>query len=276
MSAATASSEKRIGSDDEDWRAFEADLLQRPPAPAATEGSRYNQPQVELSGIEKSEANQVSSPTVSSLVTTPASFSDYEALCSALVDTPASDTSASAYQPIPPVQNFQESIDSPASEEQLPPVTHSVESLCEKHDSTSAAVYVAGESTPGAKSVVDSTSEVQESTVVAPNLLVNPILPPPDRPTGGDADLNKMNQDSKSLMNFVPEQRLTCLKEGKRKASEDPESPTAAKRIKHTDSVEPESEPKPKVPAIPFPEKVNIHTLLTDSFTRVAIGIVLT
>lgn len=48
--------------------------------------------------------------------------------------------------------------------------------------------------------------------------------------------------------------KLTCTIEGKRKASEDPESPVAAKRIKHDDSAEPE--PKPKVPAIPFPEKV--------------------
>lgn len=179
--------------------------MQRPPAPAATEGSRYNQPQVELSTIDKSEANKASSPTVSSLVTTPASFSDNEALCSALVDTPASETPTSACQSIPPVQDFQESIDSPPSEERLPPVNHSVESLCEKHSSKSATVHVADIFTPGAKSVVDSTSEVQESTVVAPSLLVDPIIPSPDCTTGGNADLDKMNQDSKSPMNLISE-----------------------------------------------------------------------
>lgn len=147
---------------------------------------------------------------MSSLVTTPASFCDNEALCSALLDTPASDTSASACQSIPPVQDFQESINSPPSEEDhlaplLPPVNPSVESQCERDKSTSAAVHVANEITPGAKSVVDSTSEVQDSTVVTPTLLVDPILPPPDCPTGGDAELDKMNQDSKSLMNLVPE-----------------------------------------------------------------------
>lgn len=42
--------------------------------------------------------------------------------------------------------------------------------------------------------------------------------------------------------------------DGKRKATEDPTSPAAAKRVKHDDSAEPP--PKPKMAVIPFPEKV--------------------
>lgn len=50
---------------------------------------------------------------------------------------------------------------------------------------------------------------------------------------------------------------LTRVLEGKRKATEDPESPTAAKRVKVDVSAEPEpAEAAPKAPAIPFPEKV--------------------
>ncbi|KAK3299980.1 Bromodomain-containing protein [Chaetomium fimeti] len=41
---------------------------------------------------------------------------------------------------------------------------------------------------------------------------------------------------------------------GKRKASDEPPSPTISKRVKHDDSAEPESKPA-KTPAIPFPEK---------------------
>lgn len=45
--------------------------------------------------------------------------------------------------------------------------------------------------------------------------------------------------------------------EGKRKATEDPESPSAAKRVKVDASAEPEPAGiTPKVPAIPFPDKV--------------------
>jgi hypothetical protein len=43
----------------------------------------------------------------------------------------------------------------------------------------------------------------------------------------------------------------------KRKASEDPSSPSASKRIKHAESVEPAEEQKPMaMKPIPFPEKV--------------------
>ncbi|KAK4129365.1 histone acetyltransferase-like protein [Parathielavia appendiculata] len=41
---------------------------------------------------------------------------------------------------------------------------------------------------------------------------------------------------------------------GKRKASDEPSSPVASKRVKHDNSAEPEEKPA-KVPAIPFPEK---------------------
>ncbi|KAK4041549.1 histone acetyltransferase [Parachaetomium inaequale] len=41
---------------------------------------------------------------------------------------------------------------------------------------------------------------------------------------------------------------------GKRKASDEPSSPVASKRVKHDNSAEPEKKPA-KVPAIPFPEK---------------------
>ncbi|KAF3357523.1 Pre-mRNA-splicing factor 18 [Verticillium dahliae VDG1] len=41
----------------------------------------------------------------------------------------------------------------------------------------------------------------------------------------------------------------------KRKASEDPSSPAASKRIKHDESAEPEPEPKVAMKPIPFPEK---------------------
>ncbi|KAH6634023.1 histone acetyltransferase-like protein [Chaetomium sp. MPI-SDFR-AT-0129] len=41
---------------------------------------------------------------------------------------------------------------------------------------------------------------------------------------------------------------------GKRKASDEPHSPTASKRVKHDNSAEPEK-PLAKIPAIPFPEK---------------------
>lgn len=50
---------------------------------------------------------------------------------------------------------------------------------------------------------------------------------------------------------------LTKVLEGKRKATEDPESPSAAKRVKVDVSAEPEAaETALKAPAIPFPEKV--------------------
>lgn len=70
-----------------------------------------------------------------------------------------------------------------------------------------------------------------------------------------DGDV-EMNQDSTSLPISLrcAQAQLTCLTEGKRKASEDPESPVASKRIKHAESAAPES--KPTVPIIPFPEKV--------------------
>jgi histone acetyltransferase len=47
---------------------------------------------------------------------------------------------------------------------------------------------------------------------------------------------------------------LTRAKDAKRKATEEPASPVATKRIKHNDSVEPEK--KPVMKPIPFPEKV--------------------
>jgi hypothetical protein len=46
--------------------------------------------------------------------------------------------------------------------------------------------------------------------------------------------------------------------DGKRKATQDPTSPAAAKRIKHDDSAEPP--PKPKMAVIPFPEKVCVES----------------
>lgn len=46
--------------------------------------------------------------------------------------------------------------------------------------------------------------------------------------------------------------------DGKRKATEDPASPAAAKRVKHDDSAEPP--PKPKMAVIPFPEKVCVES----------------
>jgi histone acetyltransferase len=46
------------------------------------------------------------------------------------------------------------------------------------------------------------------------------------------------------------------MADGKRKASADPPSPAATKRVKHADEpTEPEKKPV-KIPAIPFPEKV--------------------
>jgi histone acetyltransferase len=45
--------------------------------------------------------------------------------------------------------------------------------------------------------------------------------------------------------------------DGKRKAEEEPESPTPSKRIKQDDSAEP-PEKKPEIKRIPFPEKVTI------------------
>lgn len=188
--------------------------MQRHPAAAAaaaaSEGPGLDQRQVELSDIDKSETNKTSSPNVSALVTTPASLSDNEALCSTLAGTPASDTPTSVCQSIPPVQDFQESINSPPSEGHSlaplhppvnPPVNPSVPSPCDKHKSTATTVHVADEVTSCAKStaVVDLISQIQESTVIAPRFFVDPISPPPNCPTGGDVDLDTMNQDSKSL-----------------------------------------------------------------------------
>lgn len=51
---------------------------------------------------------------------------------------------------------------------------------------------------------------------------------------------------------------VTMKDDGKRKATEDPASPAAAKRVKHDDSAEPP--PKPKMAVIPFPEKVCLET----------------
>jgi len=48
--------------------------------------------------------------------------------------------------------------------------------------------------------------------------------------------------------------------DGKRKATEEPSTPSAAKRLKQ-DSV-PETETKPKIPAIPFPEKVTTYRIV--------------
>lgn len=45
--------------------------------------------------------------------------------------------------------------------------------------------------------------------------------------------------------------------DGKRKASDEPPSPVASKRVKHDNSAEPEKR-LAKIPAIPFPEKVNL------------------
>jgi len=45
--------------------------------------------------------------------------------------------------------------------------------------------------------------------------------------------------------------------DGKRKATDEPSSPTATKRVKHHESIEPEKKPR-IIPAIPFPEKVRI------------------
>ena len=45
----------------------------------------------------------------------------------------------------------------------------------------------------------------------------------------------------------------------KRKASEDPSSPAASKRLKHDDSAEPqEEEKKQELKPIPFPDKVRM------------------
>lgn len=49
----------------------------------------------------------------------------------------------------------------------------------------------------------------------------------------------------------------TMKEDGKRKATEDPASPVAAKRVKHDDSAEPPA--KPKMAVIPFPEKVFVE-----------------
>lgn len=51
--------------------------------------------------------------------------------------------------------------------------------------------------------------------------------------------------------------------DGKRKATEDPTSPAAAKRVKHDDSAEPP--PKPKMAVIPFPEKVCVESDVSPS-----------
>jgi histone acetyltransferase len=50
---------------------------------------------------------------------------------------------------------------------------------------------------------------------------------------------------------------MDSLADGKRKAEEEPDSPSDAKRVKHDeDSVEPVEEKKPVMKPIPFPEKV--------------------
>lgn len=144
---------------------------------------------------------------MSSSVTTPLTLSDNEALCSALVETTPSDATPSTSQSFSLVQDCQESVASPPSEEHflaplLPPVNRAVGFLCEEPTSTTAAVQCVNELKPGAKSVIDSASKVQVSTVVTSTLLVDPILPS-DFPMGGEVDSNKMNQDSKSLMDFV-------------------------------------------------------------------------
>lgn len=46
--------------------------------------------------------------------------------------------------------------------------------------------------------------------------------------------------------------------DGKRKAEEEPSSPTPSKRIKQDDSAEP-PEKKPEIKRIPFPEKVTTY-----------------
>jgi len=52
---------------------------------------------------------------------------------------------------------------------------------------------------------------------------------------------------------------IASAADGKRKAAEEPSSPTATKRVKHNESTEPEKKPR-IVPAIPFPEKVRTHS----------------
>lgn len=51
--------------------------------------------------------------------------------------------------------------------------------------------------------------------------------------------------------------------DGKRKAEEEPSSPTPSKRIKQDDSAEP-PEKKPEIKRIPFPEKVGLLTNLIN------------
>ncbi|KAK3382369.1 histone acetyltransferase GCN5-like protein [Lasiosphaeria ovina] len=50
---------------------------------------------------------------------------------------------------------------------------------------------------------------------------------------------------------------------GKRKATDDPSSPLATKRTKHNESTEPEKK-TPRIPAIPFPEKVSASPIPTS------------
>lgn len=181
--------------------------MQRPPTLATSEGVGYNHSRIELTGLDKPEANATSSWNVSNSVTTPASFSDNEALYSALVETSARDAVSSTSQSFSLIQHPQASVAPPTSEEHslaplLLPVNRAVESLCEERTYTAVAVRVATELTPGAKSVINSTSKVQGSTVVTSSLSVDPILPS-NCPMGGEVDSNIMNQDSKSLMNLV-------------------------------------------------------------------------
>jgi histone acetyltransferase len=92
------------------------------------------------------------------------------------------------------------------------------------------------------------------------------------------AHLIKMKEESEShrvLGHCSSHQSFTdhiAILDGKRKASEEPASPTATKRFKHND-VPAEDEKPGKIPAIPFPEKVSVITdsaLLphTDIYTK--------
>lgn len=65
-----------------------------------------------------------------------------------------------------------------------------------------------------------------------------------------------MKEESKLMRPALNTSYCSPLPGAKRKAEEEPESPSAAKRVKHDDDASEETEKKPEMKRIPFPEKV--------------------
>lgn len=125
---ATTRPEDHIGSDDDDWQAFEADVVQGAPTPASIEAIRRDYTLVHRIGVAELEASEATLPIACSSVTANTPATDKEAKWSPLLETPASEPPSTASQSVSFVRDLPHSAGnslSPAS----PAADNSVDSL---------------------------------------------------------------------------------------------------------------------------------------------------